>query len=75
MPGRCGGGPGADVLERPLHPYTMGLTNAFPDLERAARQLAPIAGSPPDLRFAAAGLPVRRALPLRIAAAMPSHPR
>jgi peptide/nickel transport system ATP-binding protein len=40
----------ADVLERPLHPYTMGLTNAFPDLARAADQLVPIPGSPPDLR-------------------------
>lgn len=40
----------ADVLERPRHPYTMGLTNAFPDLARAGGELAPIAGSPPDLR-------------------------
>ncbi len=40
----------ADVLERPVHPYTMGLTNAFPDLGRAADTLVPIAGSPPDLR-------------------------
>lgn len=39
----------ADVLERPVHPYTMGLTNAFPDLGRAAGTLVPIAGSPPDL--------------------------
>jgi peptide/nickel transport system ATP-binding protein len=38
-----------DVLERPVHPYTMGLTNAFPDLGRAADALVPIAGSPPDL--------------------------
>ena len=37
------------VLERPRHPYTMGLTNAFPDLERAAATLTPIEGSPPDL--------------------------
>ena len=40
----------ADVLERPIHPYTMGLTNAFPDLGRAADTLVPIAGAPPDLR-------------------------
>ncbi len=38
------------VLEEPRHPYTMGLTNAFPDLERAGGELAPIAGAPPDLR-------------------------
>jgi peptide/nickel transport system ATP-binding protein len=39
----------ADVLERPRHPYTMGLNNAFPDLERAAGELVPIEGSPPSL--------------------------
>jgi peptide/nickel transport system ATP-binding protein len=43
-------GPVAAVLERPAHPYTMGLTNAFPDLARAADTLVPIAGHPPDLR-------------------------
>jgi peptide/nickel transport system ATP-binding protein len=37
------------VLARPRHPYTMGLTNAFPDLERAGSLLVPIEGSPPDL--------------------------
>jgi peptide/nickel transport system ATP-binding protein len=39
----------SEVLERPMHPYTMGLTNAFPDLERAGAILVPIEGSPPDL--------------------------
>ena len=43
-------GPVADVLEQPFHPYTMGLTNAFPDLARARDQLVPIPGNPPDLR-------------------------
>jgi len=38
-----------DVLECPRHPYTMGLTNAFPDLERAGGELVPIEGSPPNL--------------------------
>jgi peptide/nickel transport system ATP-binding protein len=42
-------GPVAAVLEAPLHPYTMGLTNAFPDLERAGGVLSPIEGSPPSL--------------------------
>lgn len=42
-------GTAAHVLERPSHPYTMGLTNAFPDLESAGRDLVPIEGSPPDL--------------------------
>jgi peptide/nickel transport system ATP-binding protein len=39
----------AEVLERPRHPYTMGLTNAFPDLDRAGGTLVPIEGSPPSL--------------------------
>ena len=39
-----------EVLGAPRHPYTMGLTNAFPDLERAGGTLAPITGAPPDLR-------------------------
>ena len=37
----------AEVLERAMHPYTMGLTNAFPDLERAGRVLVPIEGVRP----------------------------
>jgi peptide/nickel transport system ATP-binding protein len=48
-------GPVAEVLERPRHPYTMGLTNAFPDLERASGELVPIEGSPPNLLHPPAG--------------------
>jgi peptide/nickel transport system ATP-binding protein len=42
-------GPTSVVLEAPAHPYTMGLTNAFPDLERSSGVLTPIEGDPPDL--------------------------
>ncbi|NKC31221.1 ABC transporter ATP-binding protein [Falsiroseomonas selenitidurans] len=42
-------GPVRAVLEAPLHPYTMGLMNAFPDLERAGGELVPIEGAPPSL--------------------------
>ena len=42
-------GPVAEVLERPLHPYTMGLTHAFPDVHDSAMRLVPIEGSPPSL--------------------------
>jgi peptide/nickel transport system ATP-binding protein len=39
----------AAVLEAPLHPYTMGLTHAFPDLRADAVALVPIEGAPPSL--------------------------
>ena len=48
-------GPTPAVLREPSHPYTMGLYNAFPDLERAKRVLTPIEGSPPDLHAPPAG--------------------
>ncbi|MEM7441928.1 MAG: ABC transporter ATP-binding protein [Pseudomonadota bacterium] len=37
------------VLTAPFHPYTMGLYNAFPDLQSSQGILTPIEGSPPDL--------------------------
>ena len=48
-------GPVADVLERPLHPYTMGLTHAFPDLHGDEMTLVPIDGTPPSLLHPPAG--------------------
>lgn len=42
-------GRAADVLERPLHPYTMGLTHAFPDVHGEIGSLVPIGGAPPSL--------------------------
>lgn len=42
-------GPAAAVLERPFHPYTMGLTHAFPDVRGDAMALVPIEGAPPSL--------------------------
>ena len=46
-------GPTDVVLSSPSHPYTMGLYNAFPDLERTGAILIPIDGAPPGCRFAA----------------------
>jgi oligopeptide/dipeptide ABC transporter ATP-binding protein len=37
-----------DIFNRPSHPYTIGLLNAFPSLERI-ENLVTIPGSPPDL--------------------------
>ena len=40
------------TLTEPSHPYTMGLRNAFPDLQGAASgTLTPIEGAPPNLAF------------------------
>ena len=38
-----------DVLRAPAHPYTMGLMQAFPDLDRDAETLVSIEGAPPSL--------------------------
>ena len=40
---------GKAVFRRPFHPYTMGLCNAFPDLDDRGRELISIPGSPPSL--------------------------
>jgi len=42
-------GPVRQVFGTPFHPYTMGLTNAFPTLEGAQRELISIPGTPPNL--------------------------
>jgi peptide/nickel transport system ATP-binding protein len=42
-------GPTKDVFERPLHPYTQGLLDAFPAIQAVRHRLTGIPGSPPDL--------------------------
>jgi peptide/nickel transport system ATP-binding protein len=37
------------IFERPLHPYSRGLMNAFPSIRGPRREMAGIPGSPPDL--------------------------
>jgi peptide/nickel transport system ATP-binding protein len=37
------------IFERPLHPYSRGLMNAFPSIRGARREMAGIPGAPPDL--------------------------
>jgi peptide/nickel transport system ATP-binding protein len=37
------------ILTDPRHPYTMGLRNAFPTIEKGDQDLISIPGSPPDL--------------------------
>ncbi|MCH8552054.1 MAG: ABC transporter ATP-binding protein [Natronospirillum sp.] len=48
-------GPVRTVFGEPFHPYTMGLTNAFPTLEGAQRELISIPGAPPNLLNPPAG--------------------
>ncbi|WP_439577994.1 ABC transporter ATP-binding protein [Elioraea sp.] len=67
-------GPVAEVLERPVHPYTMGLTNAFPDLARAADTLVPIGGYPPDLRDPPAGCRFAARCPFAVGACRDTDP-
>jgi len=40
---------GTDVFASPVHPYTMGLCNAFPDAARRESELISIPGTPPSL--------------------------
>ncbi len=38
-----------ELFNNPLHPYTMGLKNAFPSIQALDRELISIPGSPPNL--------------------------
>ncbi|MFQ5907307.1 MAG: ABC transporter ATP-binding protein [Thermoplasmata archaeon] len=42
-------GPVVEVFERPAHPYTIGLMEAFPSIHGKKERLRAIPGSPPDL--------------------------
>jgi len=49
--------PTAELLQRPRHPYTVGLLNSSPRLTGDLRVLQPIDGAPPDLVEPPAGCP------------------
>jgi peptide/nickel transport system ATP-binding protein len=38
-----------DLFEEPLHPYTQGLVQAFPNIKSTKTRMSSISGSPPDL--------------------------
>ena len=48
-------GPTARVLERPRHPYTLGLLDAIVDLDRPVGAMRPIPGALPDIEALPAG--------------------
>lgn len=54
------------ILEEPQHPYTMGLNNAFPDLQSRNNFLVPIEGSPPSLVFPPKGCRFKERCPFKI---------
>ena len=53
------------IFDRPLHPYTQGLLEAFPSIRGPRVPLKGIPGNPPDLSPRAGRLPVPPALPAR----------
>ena len=67
-------GPTAEVLARPAHPYTMGLMNAFPDLDGPEAALAPIRGSPPDLHDPPPGCRFAGRCPFAVAVCLDEYP-
>ncbi len=48
------------VFDAPLHPYSIGLLEAFPSIRGPKVPLTGIPGSPPNLANIPPGLPVRR---------------
>jgi peptide/nickel transport system ATP-binding protein len=50
-------GPAREIFEQPQHPYTWGLLDSMPSVERRLSALVPIEGSPPSLLVPPSGCP------------------
>jgi peptide/nickel transport system ATP-binding protein len=50
-------GPARQIFEQPQHPYTWGLLDSMPSIERRLTALVPIEGSPPSLLAPPSGCP------------------
>jgi peptide/nickel transport system ATP-binding protein len=50
-------GPAAEIFDQPQHPYTWGLLDSMPTIERRLEALVPIEGSPPSLLAPPSGCP------------------
>jgi peptide/nickel transport system ATP-binding protein len=50
-------GPASQIFEQPQHPYTWGLLDSMPSVERRLAALVPIEGSPPSLLAPPSGCP------------------
>ncbi|RYH08943.1 oligopeptide/dipeptide ABC transporter ATP-binding protein [Tropicimonas sp. IMCC6043] len=59
-------GPTEEIFETPTHPYTLGLLEAVPRLDRREEVLPTIPGEPPDMMRDVRGCPFEPRCPLRI---------
>jgi peptide/nickel transport system ATP-binding protein len=60
-------GPAAEVFAQPQHPYTWGLLDSMPTIERRLDALVPIEGSPPSLIAPPSGCPFHPRCPYAFA--------
>jgi peptide/nickel transport system ATP-binding protein len=67
-------GPAAEVFERPQHPYTWGLLDSMPSIERRLDALVPIEGSPPSLINPPSGCPFHPRCPHRFPPCVSERP-
>jgi peptide/nickel transport system ATP-binding protein len=58
-------GPAAEIFRQPQHPYTWGLLDSMPSIERRLDALVPIEGSPPSLLAPPSGCPFHPRCPYR----------
>jgi peptide/nickel transport system ATP-binding protein len=58
-------GPSAEIFARPQHPYTWGLLDSMPTIDRRLEALVPIEGSPPSLLAPPSGCPFHPRCPYR----------
>jgi peptide/nickel transport system ATP-binding protein len=58
-------GPAREIFEQPQHPYTWGLLDSMPTIERRLAALVPIEGSPPSLISPPSGCPFHPRCPHR----------
>lgn len=63
-----------ELFASPLHPYTVGLLQSLPRLDREDRTLKPIPGSIPDLAELPQGCPFHPRCPKRLSPCSAKHP-
>jgi oligopeptide transport system ATP-binding protein len=66
--------PAEDLFHDTRHPYTEGLLNSLPRMDRKDQRLIPIEGLPPDLRSEPVGCPFYPRCPYRIERCVEENP-